>query len=376
MRVFYLLSLLFASVLCAEVGYPSLQLIHEYQEWPTGIAVSASGRLFTAFPRQKEKQPYTVTETLGTSKDQAYPNTEYQSGSLNNPSGWFIDAQSVVIDGLDRLWVLDTGLPFQNGSKAKKPVPGGPKIMSFDLRTNKLIRTYVMPPEALVEKSSINDVRFNVSQGRAGFAYISDTAEEGAIIVVDLQSGATVRRLSNSTFTRPDAKFVGSYRGVPFYKREKGKKFAHLTNGANAIALSNGKVYFSPQASNRFHCVSQDVLADFSKNDAEIAVRVELATRSPSYSTGAESDSLGRVYYGAPEQDAINFINTTSSEVQVFVRSPLLKWPDSFSQGLDGYLYATSNDLPGWPQFNNGKELRKPPFHLYKIWNGAKPAGK
>jgi len=353
---------------------PSPQLVHQYTEWPTGVAVSSSKRIFTTFPIQRDDQAYAVSEIVN-GKERLYPNKQFQKGSFESPSTWFIDAQSVTVDAFDRLWVLDTGVPFRNGSKETKPIPGGPKIMCFNLTDDRLVRTYVMPQSALVEKSSINDVRFNVTQGKAGTAYISDTAEAGAIIVLDLDTGKAIRRLSNSSFTRGDEKFVGSYNNKPFYVREKGKPFKSLSNGANAIAVYGGKVYFSPQSSNRFHSVPQELLADPSVSEQKVHDSVSLVTRSPSYSTGAEADSQGRVYYGAPEQNAINFINTTSGEVEVFVSSPLLKWPDSFSQGNDGYLYATSNDLPKWPKFNNGKDFRKPPYQLYKIWNGAKAVG-
>jgi len=353
---------------------PSLERIHAYQEWPTGIAVSSSKKVFTCFPRQRDDQPYTVTEVVR-GRDKPFPDQTYQKGSFEDPSSWFIDAQSVTIDSSDRLWVLDTGVPFRNGTKEKKPLVGGPKIMSFNVTSGKLLRSYVMPQSALVEKSSINDVRFNLTLGKAGTAFISDTADEGAIIVVDLDSGKTIRRLSNSSSTCADSHFVGSYQNKPFYVREKGKDFKSISNGANAIALYNGKVYFSPQASNRFHSVPQELLADPNVSEQKLQESVTLVTRSPSYSTGAESDNLGRIFYGAPEQNSINYIDSHTGEVAVLISSPLLKWPDSFSQTNDGYLYVTTNDLPKWPKFNNGKDFRKPPYYLYRVKNGAKTVG-
>ncbi|PRP87280.1 gluconolactonase [Planoprotostelium fungivorum] len=369
LSVFCYLLLTFASSLGAN---QTLKSVATYKEWPTGIAVSSEGRIFTSFPRQRQVQPYTLAELVGGSS-KPYPSVSIQSGSYLDASSWFVDAQSVVIDSEDRLWVLDTGFPFKNGTKQSKAVYNGPKIVCIDLKVNKVVRTYVIPAGALVEKSSINDVRFNLTLGDLGYAFISDTAEEGAIITLDLNTGLAIRRLSNSSFTRADDKFVGSYENVPFYVREKGKPAKSISNGANAIALYGGSVFFSPQASTRFHSVPQEVLIDQNQTEENVRAATRLVTRTPGYSTGAESDESGRIYYGSPEQNAINYIDAATDEVKVLVSSPLLKWPDSFCQSRDGYLYVTSNDLPKWPKFNEGRELRKPPYHLYKIKTGSRP---
>ena len=41
--------------------------------------------------------------------------------------------QAVIVDGLDRVWALDTGRPEVNGSYLLAAVPGGPKIVGFYL---------------------------------------------------------------------------------------------------------------------------------------------------------------------------------------------------------------------------------------------------
>jgi hypothetical protein len=88
-----LLPLLTSSQLVEDAGKsgPALELVHLYNdEWPTGIAVSSSGRKFSNYPGALDKNNtnngsngrYTVGELTGYSTEVPYPNAEW-----NNPPG-------------------------------------------------------------------------------------------------------------------------------------------------------------------------------------------------------------------------------------------------------------------------------------------------
>jgi len=112
------------------VSGPPLELVHLYYDsFPTGIAVSASGRLFSNYPGAHDKNDteapgngrYTIAELVSNTTESPYPSAAINSppgGAINYttypPSGagysnYFIGSQSIVIDALDRAWVLDTG---------------------------------------------------------------------------------------------------------------------------------------------------------------------------------------------------------------------------------------------------------------------------
>jgi hypothetical protein len=70
---------------------PALEVVHlYYDEWPTGIAVSSSGRKFSNYPGALDKNntnngsngKYTVAELTSNSTEAAYPNADW-----NNPPG-------------------------------------------------------------------------------------------------------------------------------------------------------------------------------------------------------------------------------------------------------------------------------------------------
>ena len=75
-----------------------------------------------------------------------------------------MNVQSVVVDPDDRLWVLDTGAPL-----LKTTVPGGPKLVCIDLKTNRVVKTILLPPDVAGVNSYMNDVRFDLSVGRPWF---------------------------------------------------------------------------------------------------------------------------------------------------------------------------------------------------------------
>ena len=67
----------------------------------------------------------------------------------------FVSVQSVVVDPVDRLWVLDTGSPMLQPTKC-----GGPKLVCIDLSTNKIIKKILFPEYIALPSTYLNDVTF------------------------------------------------------------------------------------------------------------------------------------------------------------------------------------------------------------------------
>lgn len=119
--------------------------------------------------------------------------------------------QSVVVDGKDRVWALDTGRPRINGTMINAVTPGGPKLVGFDLNGT-TIATITFPSTVVAADSSLNDVRFDLRGG--GFAYITDSSpQRPGIVVVDLASGASWRHLDNHPSVSPESGFIPFHNG-------------------------------------------------------------------------------------------------------------------------------------------------------------------
>lgn len=121
-------------------------------------------------------------------------------------------AQSVVVDGLDRVWALDTGRPRVNGTILLATVPGGPKLVGFDLSGNPFA-SITFPSFVVFADSSLNDVRFDLRKG-SNFAYITDSSpQHPGIVVVDLSTGESWRHLDGHPSVTVVSGFVPTHDG-------------------------------------------------------------------------------------------------------------------------------------------------------------------
>ncbi len=77
---------------------PELVLVARFEEQPTGVAVSRSGRVFVNFPRWRGEPETPVAEVLADGSTRPYPPDEKARGSL-------VSVQSVHVDAADRLWI-------------------------------------------------------------------------------------------------------------------------------------------------------------------------------------------------------------------------------------------------------------------------------
>ena len=163
----------------------------------TGVTVSNDGRIFVNFPQWGEKPPYTVGEVVN-GKTVPYPDAEINRVDMDHQEDHLISVQSVVVDPSGkRLWILDTG-SFLLGPTTY----GGPKLIGVDLATNKIFKKIVFPRDVAWPDTYLNDVRFDLTRGKEGMAYIAESGAFG-IIVVDLATGKSWRRLHEHPSTHP-----------------------------------------------------------------------------------------------------------------------------------------------------------------------------
>lgn len=332
---------------------------------PTGVTLSHEGRMFVNFPRWGDKVDFTVAEVKG-GKALAYPDAETNQPTMKG----LISVQSVVVDPTNRLWILDTG-----SIEFKPTEEGGPKLVGVDLKDNKVFKTIIFPRKVAHEFTYLNDIRFDLRRGKAGMAFITDSSEKGpnGIIVVDLETGESWRRLNDHPSTKPEKGFVPFVEGMPIVKRPAKGKAEHIHIGSDGIAIGHDgkKLFYCPLASRRLYCVSVDALADQKISDEEVAKSVE-GLGQKGASDGLESDAEGRVYLTNYEQNAIHRRNADGS-LETLVSDPRVLWPDTLSLATDGYLYFTANQLHRQPTYHAGKDLRQHPYSVFRVQVNAKP---
>jgi sugar lactone lactonase YvrE len=240
-----------------DTAVGQLEVVHLFEDaMPTGVTVSRTGRIFVCYPKWGDEIAFTVGE-LRDGKVVAYPSQEFNENDGNTDPDALVSVQSVVVDPADRLWLLDTGSPMFRPTSY-----GGPKLVCVDLATDRVAQTILFPAEVALPTTYLNDVRFDLRQGEAGAAYITDSADSGpnGIIVVDLATGRSWRRLhdhpSTKALTPPQLRIV--VEGEEFLERSEDGSTSPVTMGADGIAIAadGSRLYYCTLAGRRLYSVA------------------------------------------------------------------------------------------------------------------------
>ncbi len=365
---------------------------------PTGVAVSHKNRIFVTFPRWGDPVPFTVAEVVG-GRAVPYPNAEinawpglgnehadvfgYHSGrerGLNETH--FVSAQAVVVDAVDRLWVLDSGAPMQ-----KLALLGAPKLVCIDLATNKVIRNISLDLVA-GKNSYMNDVRFDLRVGtRAvpdiihGTAYISDSSKEGpnGLVIVDLASGIAWRKLNNHPSVRAEPGFITFAMGRPMYDTVPTLPPSPFSVGVDGIALSadGSRLFYSAISSNKLYSVSTAALRNRGLSTEKVAETIQtVIAKQPS--DGLEADAAGNIYATDVTSGGVIKIAPAPAVaggylITTLIHDPRMMWPDTLCLADNGYLYIMTNQLFLQPTLHSGTDYRQHPYVLYRMKLNVKP---
>ena len=351
-----------------------LETVHLFTDgpMPTGVSVSATGRVFVNFPKWGDDVVATVAE-IRDGEVVAFPDEAWNSPSSDDDEEALVSVQSIVVDPADRLWILDTGSPLFQPTKR-----GGPKLVCVDLATDTVSKVIVFEPDVALPTTYLNDIRFDLRQGDDGVAYITDSSDQGpnGLIVVDLATGAAWRRLHEHPSTKAEkpSTFLPVVEGRIFMERPKDGPASPVTMGADGIAISSDgeRIWYCPLASRSWYSVDAAALRDRSMADEAVAATVRHEGDKGGASDGLETDDAGRIYVTSGEHDAI-LRRLPDGSMETLVHDPRLLWPDTMSVAADGYLYVTANQLTRQSKYNLDEDLREYPYSLFRIAIDAGP---
>ena len=246
----------------------------------------------------------------------------------------------------------------------------------MDLRTNKILKTIIFPRTVDGSNAYLNDVRVDLQLGKGGTAFITDSSEKGpnGIVVVDLATGTSRRRLNDDPSTKAEPGFTPIVEGQPLLKRTPGKPPQHDKTGADGLTLTpDGKyLYYCPNEGHHLYRVSTAALADPTQTDAQVKATVENLGDKNFASDGIEADSQGYIYLTDYEHNAVKRRSPTG-EYETIVSGPAIIWPDSIAFGPGGDMYFTADQLNRQAKYHNGRDLRQKPIPLYRLSVGSQP---
>jgi sugar lactone lactonase YvrE len=338
------------------------------EQMPTGVTAADDGRIFVNFPRWEDGVKYTV----GVVEDgelQAYPSMEMNRFDESAPAETWSSVQSVRIGPQDRLWVLDTGRPKFEPTKA-----GADKLVAIDIQSDEVVKTITFPDEVVRKTTYLNDVRFDMTRGEAGMAFITDSSGAGdnGIIVVDLETGESWRHLDRHPTTQADEDFIPLVEGRALMNRPADGAPSPMTVGSDGIALGpqGQRLYYRPLSGHGLFSVSVDLLADPETPSAKLQESVVSHGPLPFASDGLEMGADGRLFLTNYEDNAV--MAWRDGELETVAYDPRFLWPDTLDVE-DGAIYVTANQLHRQPSFHGGEDLRETPYVIYKIEMDVEP---
>lgn len=354
-----------------EKYWGELEQVHAfYDEMPTGVSVSETGRIFINFPEWGDDVKATVAEIVD-GQLVPYPSQELNTFNPEKPDEGFLSVQSIVADGAGTLWVLDTAAP-----NFDVPVKGGAKLVAVDLATDTVRKVYTFSEDVVLDSTYLNDVRIDLRRGEEGVAYITDSSitGPGAIIVVELENGNAFRILDGTHSTAVDPDFMPKVEGEILMNRDADGSTSPWQVAADGIAISpDGKtLFFSPLSSRHLYSIDTDLIFNKDIEDADLEAHVK-DWGEKGASDGMITAEDGTIYAGDYENNSIRAIYTDGT-METVAHDPRILWPDTFSIGPDKYLYFNANQLQRQAGFHKGEDLREKPYSLFRLFIGKGPA--
>ena len=329
-----------------------LEVVASVTPAPGNITVTSDNRIFVSL-HQLYQPPMAVAELVD-GELVPFPDAAWNNPETAGPNRFFA-VLGLQVDAAQRLWLLDNAVGFEGQ---------GPRLVAWDLTTNTLDRIIEMPEGTFAPNSFFNDLAVDVESETV---YIADTAfgPNAALVVVDLSSGSVRRILDSAPSTAPEPIDLAVNGKTLAFMQPDGTTTS-LQLGADSIALDadNEWLYFGPMSGRTLYRAKAADLRDPSLDDAALSARVEAFAEKP-VSDGISVDTAGNIYITDFTNSAIGVIDHTNREYrQLYQDSKLLSWPDAFSFGPDGQVYATATQLHLSPVLNGGANEVEPPFHI------------
>lgn len=325
------------------------------------IAFTHSGEAVYSYHPFFEPKIRVAKYNAQTKTSEPFPNLEWNTPRptddhyLSNVLGIRNDENGVV-------WMLDMG--------NRNPIT--PKIVGWNTKTNKLERIYYLPETAVVKTSQPNDMLIDTKN------QVIIIADEGignggdgsaaALIVVDMKTGHTRRLLEGTRTTLPEKKPIvvnGKVLSI------NGKE---LYVGCDGITADKDFewLYYAPLNGTKMYRVKISNLLDEQLSENELDNRIETYSDKPN-NGGLSIDVAGNLYLTAMETNSVAMISAQDRSVKTLVQDERLLWADGVSYShTDGYMYVSAAQVHLGAVFNNGKNLAKPPYYIFRF----KPVAK
>ncbi|WP_080903042.1 L-dopachrome tautomerase-related protein [Parabacteroides sp. Marseille-P3160] len=326
----------------------------------SGIAITPDGRIFLGFPRHADNHKGYALAELKDGHLIPFPSKEMTYPSNRPYNEWLVSPHGMTTDSNGNIWVID------DGKRAGiDGIPeGAAKVVGFT-PNGKVVASIVIKSPVLRQDMHLNDLRIDPEHGEKGTAYITNSSfgTTPSLIIIDIATGNSREVLANHYSTAIQNGYIAFLEGEA--RAYHPNNVTLPSGGANGIALIKGRLYWTPITGRGLYSILTDSLSNFTIPESELEKVVRYEGDRPACD-GLAEDADGNIYFSAYEQMAL-VKRSPDGTFKTLVQSSLLGWPDGMYYTQDGYLYVTLGQWNRLPGFNNGKDLRKPPYNVVRI---------
>lgn len=314
------------------------------------IAATRNGTVFLGAPRWEGMNDTPgVFRVSSNGTLQPFPGgtwNQWKQGA--DPANTFIMINGLHIFSDDTLWVVDQGIDPSTGST----VDGGQKLVQLDPKTGKVLQILRWGKDILPTGAAMNDLRI-----AGDLMFITDSGL-GGIIIYNMRSGKTVRRLSEhpllrATYSKP---MIG--RDGHVFRDKNGKR--PLVHSDMLEITADRKWFYFSTPIGPLRRIPTSALLDDSQTDAQRAAQIETVIDMPTM-MGTAIDTLNNFYFADAEQGQIIVLTPEKKKLVLFEDSRLVDG-DALFITADRKMLVPIPQTERLPTNNAGVNALKPPF--------------
>ncbi len=342
----------------AAADRPGFSRIAGFDQQVTGVAVAKDGRTFVNFPRWEKDVAISVAELMKDGSLKPYPDADWNAWTNLKPlstGDHFVCVQSVTVDPQGFLWVVDPAAPGNEFIK-----PGGPKIVKIDLRTDKVVKVIPFDQMVAPQGSYMNDVRVS-PDGR--HAFLTNSGQRGALVVVDVASGRSRRLLDGDPRTQPEPGVVPEVDGHEL--RRPDNRIPSFAADGITLDASGRFVYWQALVGRTLYRVPVAALIDPGLSHQKVGAAVERVATT-NVADGLWMDEKGFLYITDPGANAVR-MRAPDGTMSIIAQDDRLRWPDSLAEGADGSIYVTASHIQDMAQFHEKGSTQRGQWELFRI---------
>jgi hypothetical protein len=318
------------------------------------VAATRDGTLFVGMPRWNiTKQTPSLARVDSPTQLTPFPGGEWNNWAPGKAvANAFVQVNSVHVFNDDTVWIVDQGAPDNQTT-----LPGAAKVAQFDAKTGKALRVLRFDASILPKGAVMNDLRLYDNR-----VYITD-AGVGGLIIHNLGTGKTLRRLHNRPLLRQPADRPIRATGGRFYEDAAGKR-PQVHADMLEVTPDGEWLLFSTPSSDMYK-IPRKLLEDPTMTDDELERHIVKAFEKGTIN-GTCIDSLGNVYLGQVESRSIAIVAPDGRRATLLQDDRLIG-PDALFIDSQRHLLIPATQGELMANFNRGVNGTSGHFEVYSL---------